>query len=65
LIVKESETFKIPKCTSFWHEMLKISSLQGGAHDAPETPSLEGLLAFDNPSFAPSALARSFRYPTF
>src|SRR6218665_49586 len=45
-IVKKSEIYKIPKCTPFWHEMLKIASVSGvppidpagGAYVAPSDP---------------------------
>jgi len=44
----------------FWHEMVKIVSVSaGGAYDAPQAPSRDGLLAFGNRSFVPSALAIS------
>jgi len=65
LIVKTSEIYKLPKFTPFWHEMLKITST------LPQTPYIrQGLLAFGNWTFAPSALAispltRSGRYPSF
>ena len=56
-----------PKCTPFWHNMLKIATASGAP---PQTPlgglttllrpsSHEGLLAFGNRSFTPSALALS------
>src|SRR6218665_3954876 len=50
-----------------WHEMFKIASVSGAPphtrwgslRRSPRPPSLEGLLAFGNRSFAPSALAIS------
>src|SRR6218665_672722 len=52
------------KFTPFWHKNVKnrvgfwgsAPDPAGGAYDAPQTPSREGLLAFGNRSFAPSAL---------
>src|SRR6218665_1981331 len=64
------EISNIQECTSFGEKMLKIASASAGApprarwgaYDAPRPPSREGLLAFGNRSFAPSALAL---YPIF
>jgi len=63
---------RIPKCTPFWLEMLQIASVSGAPPQTPlgelttlpQTPySREGLLAFGNRSFAPSALNPPFSPP--
>src|SRR6218665_522001 len=35
LIVKKYETNKIPKCSPFWHEMFKITSVSGTPPQIP------------------------------
>ena len=62
LIVKKKEINCIPNCTPFWREMFKIASDSGqnplgNLTMLPQTLSCQGLLAFGNRSFAPSALA--------
>ena len=55
----------ITKCTQFWHEIFKIVLVSrappqtplGELTTLPRPPSREGLLAFGNLSFAPSALS--------
>src|SRR6218665_3612668 len=58
---------RLKKPTPFWHEMFKIASVSGAEPQTPlgelttlpRPPSRNGLLAFGNRSFAPSALALS------
>jgi len=47
VIVKKSDFYKTPKCTKFWHEILKIASADpaGVLPKLPRPPSREGLLA--------------------
>src|SRR6218665_324011 len=56
------------KCTPFLHKMFKIASASGAPPQTPlgslrRSPRREGLLAFGNRSFAPSALALSPIFP--
>src|SRR6218665_1300360 len=64
LMVEKCEINRIQKCTPFSLEMFKIALASGAPphtplgslRRSPKPPSREGLLAFGNRSFAPSAL---------